>query len=56
MRIANGETIVEDGAFAGERGVGSFVAREPSWRLRFPGFRQNDIPGHLFLIQESPRW
>jgi dihydropyrimidinase len=31
MTIANGKVVVEDGEFAGERGAGRFVAREPSW-------------------------
>ncbi len=31
MTIANGEVVVEDGEFAGGRGAGRFVAREPSY-------------------------
>ncbi|HIH02677.1 MAG TPA: amidohydrolase family protein, partial [Methanoregulaceae archaeon] len=31
MTIAGGRVIVEDDDFAGERGAGRFVAREPAW-------------------------
>ncbi len=31
MTIANGEVVVEDGDFTGERGAGRFVARKPVW-------------------------
>ncbi len=31
MTIAGGRVIVEDGDFAGERGAGRFVPREPAW-------------------------